>query len=247
MLRASRCAGSPSSSASVPLRSTSTLPTSRPLEAALISEGLAEWAKLAEQALREPHDPLAALGHAYRSYALDHPHLYRLMTEGPLPREQLSPGVEDRAGLPVIEAAGGDPDLARALWAFAHGMAILELNHRFHRTPTSTPPGAAASKRSAPDAEKRRGRTPESAFFRWADPKFPRCQEPRPPRSSCTRGTSPGKEQTRDACRVSPATVRVPRPHHRAWRDQHRGGHRAAEKQRHNMIELEPLRRVHRR
>ncbi len=30
---------------------------------------------------------------------------------------------------------GGDPDLARAAWAFAHGMIMLELNDRF-------PPGA---------------------------------------------------------------------------------------------------------
>jgi hypothetical protein len=30
---------------------------------------------------------------------------------------------------------GGDPDVARAAWAFAHGMIMLELNERF-------PPGA---------------------------------------------------------------------------------------------------------
>jgi hypothetical protein len=35
----------------------------------------------------------------------------------------------------LIEAAGGDADLARAIWAFAHGMTILELDGRF-------PPGA---------------------------------------------------------------------------------------------------------
>jgi Tetracyclin repressor-like, C-terminal domain len=31
----------------------------------------------------------------------------------------------------AVRAAGGDPDLARASWAFAHGMTILELNGRF--------------------------------------------------------------------------------------------------------------------
>jgi Tetracyclin repressor-like, C-terminal domain len=31
----------------------------------------------------------------------------------------------------VIAAAGGDPDRARALYAFAHGMVILELGGRF--------------------------------------------------------------------------------------------------------------------
>jgi hypothetical protein len=30
----------------------------------------------------------------------------------------------------LLEAAG-DPDRARAVWAFAHGMVILELNGRF--------------------------------------------------------------------------------------------------------------------
>jgi hypothetical protein len=31
----------------------------------------------------------------------------------------------------VIRAAGGDRDLARAAWAFAHGTTLLELNRRF--------------------------------------------------------------------------------------------------------------------
>lgn len=106
------------------------LPDKQTLEAALISEGFAEWAELAEQALHDT-DPLTAIGHVYRSYAQSHPHLYRLMAERPLPRDKLSPGVEERGALPVIEAVGGDPDLARALFAFAHGMTILELNDRF--------------------------------------------------------------------------------------------------------------------
>jgi len=59
------------------------------------------------------------------------PHLYRLMTERPLPRAALPPGIEDRAALPLHEALGGDADLARAAWAFAHGMTNLELNGRF--------------------------------------------------------------------------------------------------------------------
>jgi len=33
--------------------------------------------------------------------------------------------------IPVVQAAGGDRDLARAAFAFAHGMMILELNGRF--------------------------------------------------------------------------------------------------------------------
>jgi hypothetical protein len=53
------------------------------------------------------------------------------MTERALNRELLEPGVEARAAAPVIAAAGGDRDAARAAWAFAHGMTILELNERF--------------------------------------------------------------------------------------------------------------------
>jgi AcrR family transcriptional regulator len=101
------------------------------LEAALISEGFAEWAELAHKEVRRADDPLIAVGRAYRRFARRQPHLYRLMTERPLPREQLTAGVEERAALPVVDAVGGDPDLARAFWAFAHGMVVLELNHRF--------------------------------------------------------------------------------------------------------------------
>jgi AcrR family transcriptional regulator len=107
------------------------LPDKRALEAALISDGLAEWADLAEQAGRDSNDRLTAVCRTYRDFAQSHPHLYRLMTERPLPRDALTPGVEAHAARPMIDAAGGDPDLARALWAFAHGLAILELNQRF--------------------------------------------------------------------------------------------------------------------
>jgi AcrR family transcriptional regulator len=101
------------------------------LEAALVSDGFAAIAEAFEEALRSGADPLGALARAYRRFALERPHLYRLMTERPLPRALLRPGVEERAALPVVQAAGGDPDRARAAWAFAHGMVILELNGRF--------------------------------------------------------------------------------------------------------------------
>ena len=106
------------------------LPDKQALEAALISAGFEEWATVFEAS----GDDLAALAHAYRDYARRHPHLYRLMTERPLARDRLTPGVEERAAAPIVEAVG-DPDGARAMWAFAHGMTILELNGRF-------PPGA---------------------------------------------------------------------------------------------------------
>lgn len=101
------------------------------LEAALISAGFEESAELFAAAVHGSDEPLAALAAAYRDFARRHPHLYRLMTDRPLPRERLVPGVEDRAALPVLQATGGDATRARAAWAFAHGMAILELNGRF--------------------------------------------------------------------------------------------------------------------
>jgi AcrR family transcriptional regulator len=100
------------------------------LEAALISDGFLEAAERFEAA-----DGLQSLGAAYRAFALEHPHLYRLMLQGRLPRERLAPGAEARAAAPVLAAVGDDPDRARALFAFAHGMVILELDDRF-------PPGA---------------------------------------------------------------------------------------------------------
>jgi AcrR family transcriptional regulator len=107
------------------------LPDKHALEAALISRGFAEFAEHAERAPEDLDDPIEALGRSYRTFARQHPHLYRLMTEQPLPRERIEPGVEARAGAAVVRAVGGDHDLARALFAFAHGMAILELNDRF--------------------------------------------------------------------------------------------------------------------
>jgi AcrR family transcriptional regulator len=76
-------------------------------------------------------DSLVALAAAYRAYALAHPHLYRLMNSGPLPRHLLPPGVEEATALPLVRAVGGDMNRARAVWAFAHGMVILELDGRF--------------------------------------------------------------------------------------------------------------------
>jgi AcrR family transcriptional regulator len=101
------------------------------LEAAIISVGFEQQADAFETAMQDAFDPLDALARAYRAFANGHPHLYRLMTEHELHRELLTPGVEARAGRTVYEAVGRDADLARAVWAFAHGMTILELDRRF--------------------------------------------------------------------------------------------------------------------
>jgi AcrR family transcriptional regulator len=107
------------------------LPDKDALEAAIISTGFDEQAALFEATLENSDDPLGALARAYRDFALRHPHLYRLMTERALNRELLVPGSEQRAALPLYQATGENLDLARAAWAFAHGMTILELNRRF--------------------------------------------------------------------------------------------------------------------
>ncbi len=98
----------------------------RALEAVLIAEGMRMWA----DALEGAGATLAEIASAYRHFARENPQLYRLMTDRPLPRDLLPEGLEARAAAPLIWATG-DPDLARAVWAFAHGMVVLELAGRF--------------------------------------------------------------------------------------------------------------------
>ena len=111
-------------------------PDKQALEAAIISAAFEEQAEAVRARRRR-----AATTRSPRSprptarFALAHPHLYRLMTDQELRRDLLVPGVEERAGLTVYRAAGEDADRARAAWAFAHGMALLEIANRF-------PPGA---------------------------------------------------------------------------------------------------------
>ena len=105
------------------------------VEVAMIAAAFANQAVAGEAAIVGADRPLAAIGRVYRRWALDHPHLYRLMTDRPLPRADLPDGLEARAAAPLIGIFGGDVDRARAAWAFAHGMTLLELAGRF-------PPGA---------------------------------------------------------------------------------------------------------
>ena len=106
-------------------------PSKESLQAMLISIGFEEQAGLFEATLRDSPEPLVAMARAYRDYAIRNPQLYRLMYDSPLNRPLLVPGTEDAAAAPSLQAAGGDEDLARAAWAFAHGMTTLELNARF--------------------------------------------------------------------------------------------------------------------
>jgi hypothetical protein len=61
---------------------------------------------------------------------LAHPELYRLITAASFPRSELLPGLEEWAGQPFFLATG-EPHLAQALWSFAHGTLILQLDRRF--------------------------------------------------------------------------------------------------------------------
>lgn len=107
------------------------------LEALLIAEAFGELGTELHEAIGSlrkggsRRKALGELGSAYRRWALAHPHLYRLVTGGPLPRERLPEGLEAWAAEAVVLAVVGDRDRARAAWAFAHGMTILELDGRF--------------------------------------------------------------------------------------------------------------------
>jgi AcrR family transcriptional regulator len=107
-------------------------PTKRAVEAALIEQGMLEFGQALHAALLAPGrgGPVRTLLDAYRTAALANPALYRLATTGPLPREDLPPGLEAWAGEPFFLATG-DPWQAQAVFSFAHGMVILELDDRF--------------------------------------------------------------------------------------------------------------------
>src|SRR3954452_8999857 len=106
------------------------LPHKAALEAAIIAAGFEEAAAAFEAATEGADQPLTAFAAAYRAFASAHPHVYRLMTARPLPRELLPPGLEARAAAPLLRATG-NPPRARAAWAFIQGMIMLELNGQF--------------------------------------------------------------------------------------------------------------------
>ena len=104
----------------------------RDIEIELIVDTLAETGDALHRAVAEvpPGRRVAALLEAYRREALTAPDLYRLATQGRLPRRELPPGLEGWAGAP-FRLATGDPYRGQALWAFAHGMVVLEIDRRF--------------------------------------------------------------------------------------------------------------------
>lgn len=101
------------------------------LELALVETGLDESGLALHVAVeRSNGDPVTDLLGAYRAMGLANPELYRLITANSYPRSELLPGLEAWAGEPFYLAVG-EPYLAQALWSFAHGTLILELDRRF--------------------------------------------------------------------------------------------------------------------
>lgn len=101
------------------------------LELALVEAGLDETGLALHTAVAGSNgDPVGDLLGAYRAMGRANPELYRLITASPFPRTGLLPGLEAWAGEPFFLAAG-EPYLAQALWSFAHGTLILELDGRF--------------------------------------------------------------------------------------------------------------------
>jgi AcrR family transcriptional regulator len=118
------------------------------IEVELIVDALSELGDALHAAVADapPAARTARLLDAYRRVVLAGPDLYRLATSGALPRADLPPGLEAWAGEP-FRLATGDPYRGQALWAFAHGMVVLELDHRFAdatRLDTTWAEGAAA-------------------------------------------------------------------------------------------------------
>lgn len=107
-------------------------PNKQAVEAALVEQGMLELGTALHCALSPGgrRSAVRRLLDAYRAGALANPALYRLATAGPLPRHALAAGLEDWAGEPFFLATG-DPWRAQALFSFAHGMVVLELDDRF--------------------------------------------------------------------------------------------------------------------
>jgi AcrR family transcriptional regulator len=91
----------------------------------------------------EPHEAFEAMGIAYLNFARRNANWYHLMCVDPElghdPECEISPGGERAFGELVDAiaalrppAAVDVPDFAVAVWAFVHGVAMLDIDQRFH-------------------------------------------------------------------------------------------------------------------
>ena len=106
-------------------------PDKREIELIIIEQGFWEIGDRTAAAIAGSPEPLAALCAATREWALAHPHIYRLTFGTTIDRARMDPAAEAHAGTPIGIVTAGDPDVARAVWAFVHGMIELELLDRF--------------------------------------------------------------------------------------------------------------------
>jgi AcrR family transcriptional regulator len=108
------------------------LPGKAALEAAIVDAGMFEMGDVLHATVDAAgaHDVVAALLASYRHLALANANLYRLSTAGRIDRSLLTPGVEDWSGEPFYRATG-EPHVAQALFAAAHGAVILEMDRAY--------------------------------------------------------------------------------------------------------------------
>lgn len=107
------------------------------IENALVAEGLAEQAVIAEYALdavgeTQSMEGVTALWHAYRRWALANPNMFRLATARNIDRSDEAIAAAEWATIvQVRRTTGGDVEAGVGFWAFAYGMVELEIDQRF--------------------------------------------------------------------------------------------------------------------
>ena len=92
-----------------------------------------------EKVVANTDDPVPGIAAEYRSWAFEHPHLYALMNDQPLPRGELPEGSEERAVIPLLEAfAGEQPQLVETVRSgqLDHAMPTQEAATRFEEERT---------------------------------------------------------------------------------------------------------------
>jgi AcrR family transcriptional regulator len=115
------------------------LPGKPAVEAAIVEDALFEIGDALHAALDaaaaapadgETPEAVAALLAEYRRHALARPNLYRLATSGRIDRSLLPAGLDSWSGEPFYRATG-DPYVAQALFAAAHGAVVLEMDQAY--------------------------------------------------------------------------------------------------------------------
>jgi AcrR family transcriptional regulator len=107
------------------------------LLSAVAEKGLFHLAAALERASTlaqsDPRRQIYAMGMTYREWALQHPHLYRLLFADTPPIEDASSASPTAAFAPILAATGAlvgklqAASATQAIWAFVHGSVMLEL------------------------------------------------------------------------------------------------------------------------